>query len=195
MFWRVVIALLAIAAVVSLVMLLGGSRPVGSENLVGRDLPDFAAPLLASTSDADANIYTREQARTAKQTAACDVDLPQIINSCRDLRGRAVLVFFNPQHRNCLEQVTRVDRVLRKNTDVNAVAIAFDTPRTPARRAAATAGWKLPVALDRDGALAGLYAVAGCPTTFFSDDGVVREVRLGLLSDEQLGRRLAADDR
>ena len=57
-FWKVVIALLAIGVVVSLVTLFTGSRPVGSENLIGTPLPDFAAPLASGTQNADANIYT-----------------------------------------------------------------------------------------------------------------------------------------
>jgi hypothetical protein len=52
-------------------------------------------------------------------------------------------------------------------------------------------GWRQPVAIDRDGQVANLYGVGGCPTTVFArEGGRVAATKLGNLTEEQL-RRLA----
>lgn len=189
-FWRVLLALLLIGAVVSLVTLFHGDRPVGSENLVGEALPDFAAPLASGTQEADSNVYTPAQAKAAKSTAACDVTLPGAFNSCRDLRGHAVLTFWNSTKGECAAQVSTLDAYARAHPKVSAAALAFDQSEGDVRKFVAASGWKLPVPIDRDGAVAGLYAVAGCPTTFFADNGAITGVKLGVLSQKQIGQGL-----
>lgn len=192
-FWKVVIALLAIGIVVSMVTLFAGSRPVGSENLVGTPLPDFAAPLASGDSSADANIYTEAQAKVADSTAACDVDVPGAFNSCRDLTGSATVMFWNSTKAECVSEVEELDAFARSNPDVNVVAVAFEQSVEDVRKFMATKDWRLPVAIDSDGAVAGLYAVAGCPSTFFVRDGQVTGVKLGALSSAQLKAGLAKE--
>ena len=52
-------------------------------------------------------------------------------------------------------------------------------------------GWRQPVGIDRDGAVANLYGVGGCPTTVFArQGGKVATVKLGNLTEDEL-RRLA----
>lgn len=190
-FWKVVVALLAIGVVVSLYTLFAGSRPIGSENLIGRPLPDFAAPLAAGTQNADANIYTAAQAKAVKSTAACDVDLPGAFNSCDDLTGGAIVKFWNTTKGECAGDVNTLDEFARANPDVNAVAVAFDQTEPTVREFVGTRDWKIAVAIDRDGAVAGLYSVAGCPTTYFARDGEITGVMLGVLSAAQLKQGLA----
>lgn len=186
MFWRVVIGLLVIAAIVSLATLWRGSQPVGSENMIGRHLPQFAAPLASGLRSGDANIYTREEAEAARSVAACDVHLSGVFNSCRDLTGRAILMFWNTTKDECVRQVTVLDRYARARHDLSVAAVAFDQPEEVVRRDAAPRDWRIAVPIDRDGAVAGLYAVAGCPTTFFIDHAKITAVRLGTLSEAEL---------
>jgi hypothetical protein len=48
-------------------------------------------------------------------------------------------------------------------------------------------GWRQPVAIDRDGAVANLYGVGGCPTTIFARaGGRVATTKLGNLTEDQL---------
>ncbi|MGK2877193.1 MAG: TlpA family protein disulfide reductase [Solirubrobacterales bacterium] len=190
-FWKVVVALLAIGVVVSLVTLFAGSRPVGSENLVGTRLPDFAAPLASGSSTADANIFTAAQAKAAKSTAACAVELPGAFNSCRDLTGEAIVMFWNSTKSQCVSEVEVLDAFADANPDVNVATVAFDQTVEDVRKFVTTKDWKLPVAIDGDGAVAGLYAVAGCPSTYFVRDGEVTGVKLGALSPAQLKAGLA----
>lgn len=193
-FWKALIGLLTIGVVISLVTLWGGSRPIGSENLVGLPLPDFAAPLASGTQDADSNIYTREQAKAADSVAACDVDLPGVFNSCRDLRGDAILSFWNTTKPECVKQIETIDEFAAKHEDVNTAAVAFDESAEEVREFLRGRGWSIPVPIDRDGATAGLYAVAGCPSTFFVKDGKVTGVKLGSLTTAQLEQGLRAGE-
>lgn len=191
-FWKIVIALLAIGVVVSLVTLFNGNRPVGSENLIGRALPDFAAPLATSSLQGDSNIYTPQAAKAAHATAACDVKLAGAINSCNALPGDAVLLFFNSGKGECVNQVSTLDKWARAHPKVHTMALAFDDNKTNTAAAVRAHGWKLPVAVDRDGAVASLYSVAGCPTTFFARDGQITAVKLAVLSPAGLDAGLAA---
>ena len=185
-FWKIVIGLLAIGVIVSLVTLFHGSRPVGSENLEGLTLPDFAAPLASGDQNADANVYTAKQAQAAHTTAACDVQLEGAFNSCRDLTGHAIVAFWNSTKSECAADIATLNRFAKANPDVNVVAVAFDQSEQQVRDYVAGTDWTIPVAIDRDGAVAALYAVAGCPSTFFAVDGKVTRVKLGTLSAAQL---------
>jgi hypothetical protein len=192
-FWKAFLGLLTIAIIVSLWTLFNGSKPVGSENLIGKPLPDFAAPLASGTQSADANIYTPEQAKALKSTAACDVDLPGVFNSCRDLKGDAILTFWNSTKSECVTDVSTLDDFAASHPDTNVVAVAFNQSDASVRKFVKTQDWKLPVAIDRDGAVAGLYAVAGCPSTYFVHDGEITGVKLGVLTSAQLAKGLAAE--
>lgn len=185
-FWKAFVGLLLIGVVVSLVTLFNDSEPVGSENLVGLGLPDFAAPLASGTLEGDSNIYTPAQAKAAKSVAACDVELFGAFVSCRDLKDKAVLLFWNSTKDECVDQVTTLDRFARANPAIDTVAISIDQKESVVREFVAGKQWKLPIAIDRDGAVAGLYAVAGCPSTFFVDRGAITGVKLGVLSAGQL---------
>lgn len=185
---RAVLGLLVIGVIVSLVTLYHGDEPVGSENVVGRDLPDFAAPLASGTQNADSNVYTPQQAEAARSIAACDVKVPGAFNSCRDLAGRAVLAFWNTTKPECARYAETLDRFAGEHQDVKVAAVAFDESEQAVREFVAAKSWTLPVPIDRDGAVATLYAVAGCPTTFFAESGKVTAVKLGVLSAQQLAR-------
>jgi hypothetical protein len=192
-FWKVVIALLAIGIVVSLYTLFNGARPVGSENLIGKPLPDFAAPLSIGTQTGDANVYTPAQAKAVHSTAACAVDIPAVFNSCRDLPGMAIVIFWNTTKGECVRFLDTLGKFVNTNSDVHPVAVAFDQTEATVREFMASKDWRFPVAIDRDGAVAGLYSVAGCPSTFFARNGQITGVKLGVLSAAQLEQGVAVE--
>jgi hypothetical protein len=189
-FWKVVLAVLAIGVLVSLFTLFNGSRPVGSENLIGKPLPGFAAPLASSTQNGDSNVYTEAQAKAVKSTAACDVNLPGVFNSCEDLKGQAIVTFWNTTKSECVTDVATLNDFAADHPDVNVVAVSFDQTESTVRSFVGPKGWKIPIAIDRDGAVAALYSVAGCPSTFFARDGEITGVKLGVLSAAQLAQGL-----
>ena len=51
--------------------------------------------------------------------------------------------------------------------------------------------WQMPVGYDRDGAVASLYRVGGCPTfAYVYPGGTLQSASIGILTSQQLGARL-----
>lgn len=188
-----VTTVLVVAVAYSLFQLLSGGRPVGSEKLIGKPLPEFAAPLADSGLELDANVVSRLTAERSGGRAACDVTVAGAFVSCRDLGGRSVITFWRRDERLCVRQVENLQRAFGdgKGTSkgsVRTAAVAFKEPVRPVGAFAAQRGWTLPVVVDRDAAAAELFLVAGCPSTYFVTNGRVSDVALGLLSVAQLQR-------
>jgi peroxiredoxin len=160
---------------------LQGPRP-------GERLEVFAAPSATGTSDADPNVkQSPTDEDTTNRTPACDVRGPEIVNLC-DLRERPlVLTFIVTRGTGCEPQLDRVQRVSREFPDLTWLAVVGGNKRQDVARLVRERGVTYPVAVDRRGALLNLYGVGVCPTTTFArPGGIVRETRLGNLSEEQL---------
>jgi hypothetical protein len=158
---------------------------------VDRPMPPFAAPLASSDRDVAANLRVE---RDGKHPAACEVDLPDAMNSC-DLarRGPVVLAFLIAGAGRCVEQVDRIERLRARFPDVQFAVVSIGGGRDALRRLIAEHGWGLPVAHDPTGAVANAYAVAVCPTvTFAAKGGTVRRTALGAMSDAELVRDIEA---
>lgn len=155
-----------------------GSRGVPA----GQELPAFAAPLVLSALEGDANVSDR----------ACAVRGPDVLNACELAeRGPLVLGFFAAPSDRCDDQIDRLDRLRGRFPHVQFAAIAIRGDREDVRRTVRERGWRLPVAHDRDGAVTNLYRVAVCPaTTFAARGGTVRGTALGSLDDRELTARL-----
>ena len=122
----------------------------------------------------------------ADATAACAVELEGSINSCDALKGEALLVFFNSDRAECVGQIDTLDRYAAANPDVNVLAVGFEDDKASVKALVDSKGWKIPVAVDRDGAAASLYSVTGCPTIFAASDGEITAVKLGTQSESAL---------
>jgi hypothetical protein len=189
--------LIAIVAIVgvgySLLRLMSGSGPAGSQKLVGSSLPQFAAPLARSGLELDSNVVSRAAAGRGGGHAACDVRVKGAFVSCRDLRGRAVVTFWRSDKPVCVRQVDELQKAFAGDPSVHSAAIAFKEQVAPIGKLAAARGWTLPVAVDRDAAAAELYLVSACPSTYFARDGRITGVRLGLLDAATLRRAAGVD--
>ena len=151
-------------------------------------LPPFAAPIATGKLIGDAQIDPER---------ACRVRGPGIVNSCA-LRetGPSAVAFLATRSEQCEVQIDRLDRALVRHPRVRAAAVSIRGERAELAKLVRELGWKLPVAFDRDGAVANLFAVAVCPTiTFAGADGRVVSTTLGLVDQAELERRLAAIDR
>ncbi len=197
-----VAAVAAIVALAYIVLELGSGGDVGSERLVGRAAPPFAAPLAGSGLQGDANVYTRTAARDAGATAACDVRLRGAFVSCRDLARRAMIVFWTPTSERCVRQVSIADGIVRglrpalrasAGGPSAAVGVALRPNPVTVEALQRDLGWRMPQAIDRDGAVGVLYAIGACPTTVFVRDGKVTAVRIGLLDRAELEREFLAE--
>ncbi|MBI5310698.1 MAG: redoxin domain-containing protein [Actinobacteria bacterium] len=188
-----ILAVLVVAGIgYSLFQLGGGNRPIGSENLIGEPLPEFAAPLAGSGIDADSNITSRTVAERSGANAACDVKLPGAFVSCRDLTGDAVVVFWSLRKQACIDQVDELQKAFANDERVNVAAVAFNDDLDDVAATMKERGWTIPVPVDRDGAASILYSVAGCPSIYFARDGVVTGVRLATLDAAQLRREVVS---
>jgi hypothetical protein len=152
---------------------------------VGRQLPEFAAPLVDGPNK-DANVVPRSS--ESDVTKACDVRVPGSLNICDQWDKPVVVSFLFVRGADCEPQFDRLDRVWRQyGRTVNIVGVFFERDRDRVRDVVKKNGWRFPMVVDRDGAITNLYAVGGCPTTVFADrGGKVRDTRTGDLDEREL---------
>jgi AhpC/TSA family len=193
------------AWVVGIVMLMGiavllitTSLPNSGEGLrgpdVGERLPDFAAPAATGDLDGDANVRQRSGGgEGAGAVPACEVVSEGVVNVCRLRKRPLVLTFLVTRGADCEPQVDRVERMRSEFPRVGFAAVVSGNDRDEVEQIVRRRGWRLPVAVDRDGALVNLYGVGVCPTTVFSTPGgTVRRVELGNLTEDQLRAHVRA---
>jgi hypothetical protein len=203
--YTIVVALF-FAAVVLIAVL---NRPAGDDDGTlglerrspGWPLPEFAVPLAAGPLEGDANIAQDdcEVSRLpcpedARRTPACRVPGTDAIRVC-DLFDRPSLIsFWFSRGGNCVAQQDAVDRAFaRYRGRVRFLSLNVRDDRDSVRQLIREHGWRMPVGYDRDGAVASLYRVGGCPTfAFVYPGGTLQSASIGTLSAPALGRRLDA---
>lgn len=179
------------------VLLFTTALPNAGEGVKGRKpgtvIPDFAAPLVTSNAEGDANVCQRasecnEQAGTVP---ACSVHSEQVFNVCEARKRPLVLTFVFDKGADCNPQVDRVERMKGEFPGVNFAVVYFsDEEREEVRQIVRRRKWTEPVAHTRDGAVVNLYGVGGCPTTVFArKGGRVQETVLGPISEGGLRTR------
>jgi hypothetical protein len=187
-----IVGILGLAAVAWITLnTLSTDAPGGRGVPAGAALPPFAAPLALSALEGDASVALRPRDGHA---AACDIRGPDVVNSCELVeRGPAVIAFFITRSGDCVDQIDALDRLRSRFQGVGFAAVAIRGARDAVRADVRSHGWRLPVAWDRDGAVANAYAVAVCPTiTLARRGGRVAETLLGRQSEATLARRVAA---
>ncbi len=146
----------------------------------GRPLPAFAAPLLLSSLEGDANVATPQNLGPAGKVPACLVS-GSVLNSC-DLSagGPVVLGFFFTRGADCSASLDVMQRLSAAHPEVQFAAVVVRGDRDEARRIVRRHDWSFPIGFDRDGQVANLYGVAGCPEVVLAyPGGVVRETVVG----------------
>lgn len=159
----------------------------------GASLPPFAAQLATSGDrrDFDANV---QHAAGGGHPAACDVRGAGVVNSCALAeRGPVVIAFLIVPSKRCENQMNVIDRLRARFPSVRFAGVAIRGSRDDVRAAVARGGWKLPVAWDRDGAVANEYAVSVCPTLVLARRGgkVVKSL-VGVRDEATLAREIGA---
>ncbi|HLL86472.1 MAG TPA: hypothetical protein VK387_04075 [Thermoleophilaceae bacterium] len=160
----------------------------------GAPLPDFAAPLATGRLDGDANVSQgRDDSEAAGARPACEVHSPEIVNVC-ELRERPlVLTFVVTRGADCAPALSLVDRVSRDYPRLAFAAVVSGDSRERVAEIVRARRIRMPVAVDRDGAVVNLYRVGVCPTITFADrGGTVRATRIGALGEPALRRHLDA---
>ncbi len=189
-----------VAALIFIVI--GGIRVAGNgsgEGLNGPDpgsqLPEFAAPLVSSDVEGDSNVKPRSSKDKDNPKPACDVRDVGTLNICDQWDRPVVLSFLFLRGAKCEGEFDKIERMRREFPDVNFVGLFFEPDRDEARKVYDKHTWRFPVVVDKDGAVANLYSVGGCPMTVFADrGGKVSESHPGALTEAELRKRIQALD-
>jgi thiol-disulfide isomerase/thioredoxin len=161
----------------------------GSTGLqAGEQLLPFAAPLVDSDLEGDANVARRAGQGAAGNTPACEVKDPRALNICTlQEQGPVVLAFLTSGAGKCVRELDAIEQIAGRFPRVGFAAVGIKGKRDDFRELAREHGWSFPLAQDRDGAVANLYAVAVCPT-------VVLAYRGGEVMETALGDQVATPD-
>ena len=181
------------------VLLFAQTLPNQGEGLEGPEkgsrLKAFAAPLALGNVEGDANVCQREPCpEQAGGRPACSLTSDEVVNLCELRKKPLVLTVIFDRGADCYPQVDRTERIRRDFSHVNFATLFFTRKeRGEIRRLVQARGWQQPVGIDRDGAVANLYGVGGCPTTIFARaGGEVVDTKLGNLTEDELRQRAAA---
>jgi hypothetical protein len=171
--WAIGIFGVAIVIVISIVeFATHGAASAGVKP--GHRLIYFAAPVATSTLVGDVNL-----------SKPCSLGYfgSRAVNTCLLVRrGPVVLDFFVPGVSDCERSVDLVQSLSDRfsSADVQFAAIAASSSKTAALKAVRSHHWTVPVAYDRDGALAQLYGVELCPMLELAyRGGVVKSLLFG----------------
>jgi hypothetical protein len=178
----------------------GGGETLGLDRLPQRwPLPEFAVPEGAGKLEGDANV-SQDDCETsaipcpedARRTPACRIDSREAIRVCDLFDQPLVISFFFSKGDGCVEQQDLVERAYRRyRGQVGFLSLDIRDEREELRDQIRQRGWTMPVGYDRDGAVASLYGVGGCPTfAYVYPGGTLQGASIGELSAEQLTSRV-----
>ncbi len=178
----------------------------GGEGTLGLDrqpprwpLPEFAVPAAAGELEGDANVAQDDCESSAlpcpedaRRTAACRIDTPGALRVCDFFGLPLVISFWFTKGGDCADQQDVVNAAYRRYRGrVNFLSLDVRDDRDTVRELIRQHGWKLPVGYDRDGAVASLYKVGGCPTfAYVHPGGTLASASIGDLTEAQLEARV-----
>jgi hypothetical protein len=202
--YSVAVGLIFLAIViVALVRAIGGG---GAEGTLGLDrqpprwpLPEFAVPAAAGGLEGDANVAQDDCEsgavpcpEDARRTPACRIDTAGAIRICDFFDRPLVISFWFTKGGECANQQDVVDRVYRRYRGrVNFLSLDVRDDRDAVRELVRRHRWRLPVGYDRDGAVASLYKIGGCPTFAYAyPGGTLESAGVGELTAAGLSARV-----
>ncbi|MGB7686113.1 MAG: TlpA disulfide reductase family protein [Solirubrobacterales bacterium] len=203
--YSIIVGLLFLAIIVIATLnTLGGGG--GGEGTLGLDrrpdrwpLPEFAVPTAAGALEGDANVAQDDCESSAvpcpdnaRREPACRIRTPGAIRVC-DLFSRPLVIsFWFSEGDDCAEQQDVVDSVYRRYRGrVNFLSLDVRDDRGEVRELVRQRGWSMPVGYDRDGAVASLYRIGGCPTFAYAyPGGTLQSASIGELNEAQLTSRV-----
>jgi hypothetical protein len=186
--------------IVALVKGVGGGHTLGLEEQPPRwPLPEFAVPAAAGPLEGDANVAQDDCTMSelpcpqgARRTPACRVRARGAIRVCDLFDRPSVISFWFSRGGNCVGQQDVVDRVNgRYRGRVRFLSLDVRDDRGTVRDLVRSHRWRMPVGYDRDGAVASLYRVGGCPTfAYVYPGGVLQSASIGDLDASALSARV-----
>jgi hypothetical protein len=178
----------------------GEGETLGLDRFPARwPLPEFAVPVGASQLEGDANVAQDDCDSSeipcpedAQRTPACRIDTKGAIRVCDLFDLPLVISFWFTKGDGCVDQQDVVQRVYeRYRGRVGFLSLDIRDSRDALRELIRQHGWTLPVGYDRDGAVATLYGVGGCPTfAYVYPGGTLESASIGDLTASQLSARV-----
>jgi hypothetical protein len=166
----------------------GPNKILGSSDVRGQPLTEFAVPDIRSDLVGDANVYQDDCATSRnpcpadqQRTPACRVRTPGALRVCDYFDRPLVLSFWFTRGADCLATQDLVDRVSRRYRGrVNFLLVDVRDARDEVRGIVSEHHWRVPVGWDRDGAVSDIYSVGVCPTVaFVYPGGIFQDATLG----------------
>jgi hypothetical protein len=162
-------------------------------------LPEFAVPVASGRLEGDANI-AQDDCETsaipcppdARRPSACHIPTSEAIRIC-DLFDRPLVIsFWFTKGGDCADRQDVVERAYRRyRSRVNFLSLDVRDNRDTVRELIRSHGWKMPIGYDRDGAVADLYRVGGCPTVaYVYPGGTLQSAAIGDFTVSQLDARI-----
>jgi peroxiredoxin len=175
------ILFLAVIVVVSVNTL--STKPIGLK--AGDPVPKFAAPLATGSTDKDANVNPKK---------ACAVSGTDAIRICDYFNRPLVMVaWFTKGCDSCRRQLDTLEALKRRFPTVGFIGLDIKDSLGNARTEVRKHSWTFPMALDRDGAVSGIYGVVVGPTTFLVyPRGILMSKVLGEVDQGHLTRKVEA---
>jgi hypothetical protein len=195
---------LAVIAIATLHTIGGGEggRTLGLDPFPARwALPAFAVPAAAGALEGDANIAQDDCSTSAlpcpdesRRTPACRIRTRGAIRVCDLFDEPLVISFWFSEGEGCVEQQDVVEGAYRRYRGrVGFLSLDIRDEREALRDLVREHGWTMPVGYDRDGAVATLYGVGGCPTLAYAyPGGTLQSASIGDLTSAQLDARIDA---
>lgn len=170
----VAVLVIGILVLIALNTLLSDSKnPAGLP--AGTRLPPFAVPLALGNLKGDANIATRSGQGPAGKVPACTVRGAGVLNVCELFERVPVVLALFVNASACNGVLSQMQRLAPLFPGVRFAAVSIEGSRSHLRRLVRSHEITLPVGIDGDGALVGLYKVESCPQlTFAYPGGVVQ---------------------
>lgn len=178
----------------------GGEGTLGLDKQPSRwPLPEFAVPDAAGSLEGDANVAQDDCESGAlpcpagdRRHPACEITTPGAIRVCDLFDRPLVLSFWFTKGGNCDDEQDAVSTVYQRYRGrVNFLSLDVRDDRDTVRELIRTHRWQMPVGYDRDGAVASLYRVGGCPTfAYVYPGGTLESASIGDLTATQLDDRV-----
>jgi len=166
--------LLGLLILILIVIDVGLVKPSGITGIPpGQRLAPFAVPLAAGSLSGDADIATHADEGAAGRVPACAERGPQILNICQLYEQGPVVLALFVDAGSCPAILSDMQALKPSFPGVRFAAVAIKGERGPLRRLIRSRELTMPVGIDSDGALAGLYKVASCPQVSFAYPGGV----------------------
>lgn len=175
---------------------------LGLDDVAARwPLPEFAVPDAGGRLEGDANLAQDdcETSHTpcppeARRIPACGIHAVGAIRVCDFFDRPLVLSFWFTRGGNCVAQQDVVESAYaRYRGRVNFLSLDVRDDRDTVRELIRDRGWRMPVGYDRDGAVAALYRIGGCPTFAYAyPGGTLQDASIGELTSAQLDAHIGA---